>query len=290
MRIVELLELTGDRLQQAGIEEFQSEARLLLQESLGLTRSQLYLRLKEEVSPTAAAACEGVIRRRLQREPLAYILGKREFWSLDFQVGPGVLVPRPETEFLLTCVLDEIQGNKRPADLVLDLCTGSGVIATVLARELPCRVMAIDLSAEALVYAEKNIRQHGVHSRVQLVHGDLFAPLAPLALVDVLVSNPPYVDENELPRLAPEVRCWEPRQALAAGSKGMDCLVRIVDTAWQYLRPGGLLCCEIGADQEGDVLELFASQEQYTEATVRYDWADRPRVVMASRRPVPTAG
>ncbi len=282
MQVDQLRTFAVDALEKAGIEQAALEAELLLRHCLDLSRSDLFLRFHEPVSPQLEQRFRRLLRRRLAREPLQYITGSCEFWSLDFIVNPAVLIPRPETEFLLeqvlTCLSAEQDGNM----VFLDLCTGSGCIATVLAREFRrAAVIAVDLSLEALQVARDNVSRHGAADRVALVCGDLMTCFGPGAGFDCIVTNPPYVLAGELASLQPEVRDWEPHLALSGGENGLGCIGRICTQAATRLRPGGWLFMEIGADIEAPVLETFRSCGRYEDIQVLPDLAGLPRVLQA---------
>ncbi|MGI6657273.1 MAG: peptide chain release factor N(5)-glutamine methyltransferase [Desulfobulbus sp.] len=271
-------------LDRAGIPGAEIDARLLLQQVTGYSRSGLMLHGSETAARETVARYRRLLARRADREPVQYILGEQEFWSLDFVVSPSVLIPRPETEFVLEQALAACTGGG--VVRALDLGTGSGVIAVVLARELGCRVTAVDLSPAALMVAARNLARHGVAGRVHLVCGDLFAPLVPVARYDLLVSNPPYIVEAEIDRLEPEVSRAEPRLALDGGVDGLACIRRIAAAAHCYVRPGGWVFLEIGADQRETAARLFPVS-LYDAVGVIDDWAGRPRVVRARVRPSP---
>ncbi len=281
------------RLQRARIRSAESEVRLLLGACLGLSRSELILRHDQEIGPGDRKRFARMLRRRLAREPIDYIIGTREFWSLDFEVGPQVLIPRPETEFLLETLVSGVPSAERQArGTALDLCTGSGVIAVVLARELPrLKVVAVDSSPAALAVARRNIERHGVADRIDLVAADLFSALrttAGKAPFRFIVSNPPYVATAVLDTLQPEVRDYEPRQALDGGAHGLEIIFRIIAGAGEFLQPRGVLFMEIGADQRRQVLDRFGAgreRRMFEKVDVIADLAGRPRVLRAQKKP-----
>lgn len=283
MRVQQLLKNAADVLSGAGFDECRLEAELLLQGCLNVSRSRLFLLYDQQVDPEQEQLFNEFVFRRCRREPLQYILGCCEFWSLDFYVTPAVLIPRPETEFLLehmfsTLVLErDIPGLK-----VLDLCTGSGVIAVVLAREYNhAAVTAADYSPDALTLAQKNIARHGLAERINLICADLFTSFRIDQVFDVIVTNPPYVIAGDLPGLEPEVRDWEPELALSGGKSGMDIIEKICRDAVHHLKPGGWLFMEIGADLEEPVEYTFTSSGRYEQVRIVQDWAGRPRVLQA---------
>ena len=196
-----------------------------------------------ELSHEDAEAFHGTLERRIEGEPLSYITGHREFYGLDFVVTPDVLVPRQETEFLVEAVLGYARDRVGGALTIADIGTGSGAVAVALGCHLPnATVYATDVSQEALRVADENVRRHGLDGRVHLRHGDLFEALA--GPVDVVVSNPPYLSDDEVAELPPDVQ-REPTLALAAGVDGMEVLRRLILGAREYVKPGGLLALEI---------------------------------------------
>jgi len=285
MRIDELLADASRRLQQAGVENSQLDARLLFQHLSAMSRSELVLHGDRPVDQSMRRQYDRLVEQRGQRIPLQHLIGSQEFWSLDFIVSDAVLIPRPETEFLLERVLATCRGIA--VGRALDMCAGSGVIAVVLARELACPVTAVDLSPASLAIAAANVARHGVADRVDLVCSDLFAGLIPGQQYDLIVSNPPYIVDADIDGLEPEVARFEPRLALSGGATGLDCIARIVATAESFLRPGGWLFLEIGADQHDSVHALLTAPERrYSDVAVLNDWAGRARVARARYAPV----
>ena len=262
-----------------GIGSPRLDAELLLAHALGVERIRLYLDLERPLTPDELAVVRGLVRRRRAREPVAYILGTREFWGRRFAVTPAVLIPRPDTETLVEQALARIDG----ASDVVDLCTGSGCVAVTLACERPgARVSATDLSPEALEVARCNAGTHG--ASVRFLQGDLFAGAD--GPFDVVTANPPYVREDELDGLQPEVAIHEPRMALVGGATGLEVYERLVPDALERLRPGGHLLVEVGAGQAATVGELF-SGAGFADVEVHRDLAGHGRVV-AGRRPKKT--
>lgn len=275
-RVVDLLDAGQEHLT-GSVEQPRREAALLLGEVLGLAEAQLYARADDDVPEPAAVSYGQLVRRRADRVPIAYLLGRREFYGRDFAVDPRVLIPRPETEHLVEAALNRIGDGAR----VLDVGTGSGCIAVTVALERPgSRVVATDLSPGALAVAAANCRRHGVGDRVRLVRTDLLAALRP-GLFDVVVSNPPYIDVGEWPTLMPEIRDHEPPEALLAGD-GLDFFRRLL-AAGGFLRAGQRLLLEIGKGQLEAVREL-AERGGFEEEWVVADLAGIPRVVTLRRR------
>ncbi len=270
--------------QDPDIENPELDARLLVQHVTGLGRTELFLQGDRPVGREESDRLRQLLHRRLRREPLQYILGSCEFWSRTFLVSPAVLIPRPETEFLLEHVLSTLR--KAPvAGPVVDLCTGSGVIAVILSLEIGLPVTGVDISLDALAMARRNICLHGVEDRVSLVGGDLLSWCRPGAGIGCIVSNPPYVKADDIQTLQPEVRDWEPLLALSGGERGLDIIERIIRDGAGLLVPGGWLFLEIGADQGESVMELVAATAPggFEEVRVLADWAGRPRVLQARK-------
>jgi release factor glutamine methyltransferase len=286
MRIGDLLRLAIAELEAAGVYEAAPDATLLLGHCLGMSRTQLYLAAEEQVAEASERQFLELLKRRKLREPVAYILGEREFWSLPFQVTGDVLIPRPETEFLLETVVKAIREQGLHDGFILDLCCGSGVIAIVLALELRRRVIAADLSMAALRVARANARRHEVEDLIDFVQADLLTPFVQGNRFAMVVSNPPYVSTIEMQReLEPEVVRYEPGLALHGGEGGLEVIRRIRRDLPRVLCDDGVFFMEIGAGQGKAVREIFADcndQEGFF-APVRIlpDYAGRDRVVCA---------
>jgi release factor glutamine methyltransferase len=276
-----VLDWTVKKFTSAGISAARLEAQVLLAHALGCTRVQLYTGFDRPLAEAELTAARELIRRRLAGEPLAYLVGEQEFWSLGFRVTPDVLIPRRDTETVIEVVLDAVPD--RAATLrIADVATGSGVLAVTLARELEqARVVATDLSEAAAAVARDNAARLGVADRVEVRVGDLLAPLAG-EVFDILVSNPPYVRAAEIAGLAREVR-REPHLALDGGPDGLACLRRIISGAARHLAPGGLLALEHGFDQDADVRQLIDATGAFAPAQTRSDLGGNPRVTFARR-------
>ena len=271
------------RLIAAGIpsDEAELDARLLAQEVLGWDAARFLANTTEPVPDGFAAACQALVTRRAAREPLAYIVGRREFWNLSFEVTPAVLIPRPETELLVEAALERLQPGESAR--VADVCTGSGCIAVALAHERRAiEVTAVDLSSDALSVAERNATRHRVASRVHFARSDLLSTAA--GMFDLIVCNPPYVPATDYAALQPEVRVHEPREALVAGPDGLDVIRRLVREAPGRLVPGGALLFEFGFNQADDVSRLISSERGLTMDGLRRDLQGIPRLAIAHRR------
>jgi release factor glutamine methyltransferase len=281
-----LLQWTLDYLKQHGSQSPRLDAEVLLAHALGCRRIELYTAFEDLPGEEKRAMFRDLVRRRAEGAPVAYLVGHREFYSLDFRVGPAVLVPRPETELLVVTLLD--LAKARPADrppMIADVGTGSGIIAVAVAKHLlRCRVMAIDASPAALEIAAANAADHGVADRIELVRSDLFAALAKGRRFDFVVSNPPYVSTAEMEKLPREVKEFEPREALLAGPKGTEVIERLIAQAAERLCPGGHLLIEISPMIHDAVRALLASQPRLEIGPTVKDLARLPRVVQARRK------
>jgi release factor glutamine methyltransferase len=275
--VLQLLQTTADYFTKKGRETARLDSELLLCEVLKLDRVRLYCSFDKPVAQHELDAFRELVRRRGAGEPVAYILGRKEFYGLSFEVGPGVLVPRPETEHVVDQVLALIP--KEEQRRVLDVGTGSGAIAVAIARERPkAQVTASDISNEALTFARRNARQHGVEDRIEFMEGDLFADCH--GRFHVIVSNPPYIDPAEAGDLPGDVIGFEPQQALFAGERGLEIIRRLIESAPRALVSGGALVMEIGYRQATAVKELAQSFGRFSGILIVRDYADRDRVAV----------
>jgi release factor glutamine methyltransferase len=282
MKVRELYRLTAERLRLAGIDEALLESELLLRYFFGLNRVELHL-TDREATAAEQAGFAVLVERRLHRQPLAYIVGEQEFWSLPFTVSPAVLIPRPETELLIEAVLARIPEPTTFAGAILDLGSGSGVIPVVLARELlQARLFGVDISPAALVVAAENGRRHGVAERIVWLAGDWFAALASDRRFAFVVTNPPYVAELSRPGLQPEL-AFEPPGALFAGVDGLDDLRHLISQSPGFLLPGGWLIMEIGYDQGEAVEALLRAQPGLEAVEIIRDYAGLDRLAAARK-------
>jgi release factor glutamine methyltransferase len=273
-RARDVLESATKRLSAAGIASPRVDAEILLAHVLGMSRSQLRAELDRALAPDEQARLDGLVGRRSHREPLAYVLGEWGFRRLTLTVDRRVLVPRPETEIVVERCLALLDGVEQPR--VLDVGTGSGAIALAIADEHPgARVTALDASRDALAVARKNVERTGLD--VELVEVDLLEGL-PSGPWDLVVSNPPYVSRDDIDRLEPEVRDWEPRVALVGAGE----TEAIVSAATDALRPGGALVLEVADGDAGRVSSLLGALG-YRDVGVTPDLAERERVVEGRR-------
>ena len=284
MTLAERVSEAGRRLAAAGIDARDAafDAEVLARRALGWGRATYLARWREPAPPTFGDRFERLIARRCRREPVARITGRREFWGLDIEVTPAVLVPRPESELLVETALARL-GDRTARWAVADVGTGSGCLAIALARELPrARVAATDISPEALAVAQRNAARHGAADRVTFHQADLLDGLP--GPFDLIVSNPPYVPDAVIDTLAPEVSRHEPAAALRGGPDGLDTARRLVAAAAGRLRAGGWLVMEIGAGQSGDAADLARGAGMRTVA-VHPDLQGIPRAVVMQPDP-----
>ncbi|MGD9647540.1 MAG: peptide chain release factor N(5)-glutamine methyltransferase [Pirellulales bacterium] len=282
-----LLEWTTSFLKSHGSDTPRLDAELLLAEARGCQRIELYTSFVEEPSEPVRTTFRELVKRRAEGMPVAYLLGRREFYSLSFRVTPDVLIPRPETEFLLIALFDLVNaaGGQSAELSIADIGTGSGILAICTARELQAaRVVAADISPAALAVARENAAAHQVAERIEFVESDLLAKLAPERRFDYILSNPPYIKSSEMASLGPGVAEFEPRAALEAGPRGTEIIERVVATAAERLKPGGRLLCEISPQLADEVGQLVAAAGVFDEVKVIKDLAGLARVVQAKRK------
>jgi release factor glutamine methyltransferase len=254
--------------------------RLLAQHVLGWDTARFLISQADQPPDQFTDAFERLVDRRSQREPLAYITGVREFWGLEFEVSPAVLIPRPETELLVEVTLERWPVG---SDLrVADVCTGSGCVAVALAHDRPvCSILATDISASALELAARNAARHQVTACVQFLRTDLLEGVT--GTFDLIVANPPYVPDVNRTSLQQDVRNYEPALALFGGRGGLDLIVRLTAQAVPRLEPGGLLLFEFGDGQEEDIIEVIDRHRQLRLVDVRRDLQGLPRTVIVAR-------
>ena len=282
--ILKLLKWTTAYFTSHHIEQPRVAAEILLAHALGVGRVDLYIQYDRPVEPRELVVFKGLIQRRIQREPVAYIVGEKGFWSLDLKVTPDVLVPRPETEILVETALSIIPPATASKPFkVLDLGTGSGAIVLALARErLGHRFCAVDNSQRALAVAQDNARRYELEAAVTFLLGNWFDAVSDRHRhFDLIVSNPPYISSRDLERLPLEVSQYEPRAALDGGPDGLDAIRLIIEKAAVHMSPGGWLLFEIGYNQWASVERLMAASTSYADVTVMKDHSGFDRVVRA---------
>ncbi len=278
-----LLEWTTDYLKQNGSDSARLDAEVLLANARGCSRIELYTAFKDLAPENLRTQFRELIRRRSEGTPVAYLVGHREFYSLEFKVTPDVLIPRPESELLVVALLDFIKerDNGAPVNIV-DVGTGSGILAACVAVHAPqTRVTAVDISPAALAIAAENFAHHNVADRVNAVEGDLLSGFPAEPMFDFIVSNPPYVSEAEHAGLAPDVKDHEPLLALVSGPSGTEIIERLIAEAAERLQPGGRLLIELSPMIHSQVLALFAADGRYRDVDSIKDLARHPRVVTA---------
>jgi release factor glutamine methyltransferase len=274
---------TTDYLKRRGSESPRLDAEVMLAHVLDWPRVQLYTHFEEEVSETARGRFRELVRRRVDGTPVAYLVGRKEFYSLAFQVSSAVLIPRPESEFVVVEFLALIKD--RESIRAVDVGTGSGCLAVASASKHPgVRFVAIDISAEAVEVAQLNAARHKVADRVDFRLGNVLDSVAGEEPFDAIISNPPYIASDEIARLERGVRDYEPRTALDGGPDGLRIVSRLIAEAVPLLKPGGHLILEIGTDQEKAVRALIEAQPELQLAPTIHDHAKYPRVIRASRR------
>ena len=287
--ICELLKVSADYLKQKGIDSPRLSAEILLAHQLHLTRVKLYLQYDQPLTGQEVEGYRALIRRRLSREPIQYITGIQEFWSMEFIVSPSVLIPRPETEVLVEQAVSLGQENpnlQEKGASLLDLGTGCGALAVALAREFEkALIFATDISEEALRIARRNAESHGVKDRIDFRSGDLFMPFAAKgARFNLILSNPPYIPSETFETLSPEVRKYEPRSALDGREQGMVYITRILREAAGYLVPGGWILVEMDPEQTPKAIRVIQETGQFSEHRRIQDYSHRYRVVLARRK------
>jgi len=286
-----LIAVTIPFFEKRGVDSARLNAELLLAHCLGWKRIELYTRFENELSAEQVDGFRELVRRRGSREPLQHLLGRTEFYSLEFHCDRRALIPRHETEGVVEEALRLLDGVKAP--LVADIGTGTGCIAVSLAMAMSeAQVVATDVSLDALEVALKNVEAHGVAGRVRLLEGDLAAPLCAegyAGRIDLVACNPPYVARAEFERLQPEVRDFEPRIALNGGEDGLDFYRRLLRDVPRLLKAGGFAVFELADSASAEVRRL-ADECGWREVSVRDDLAGTPRVLSARWAPAPPAG
>ena len=278
-----VLEWTTNHLKKHGSDTPRLDAEILLAHARGCQRIHLYTQFDEPLSDAVRAQMRELVQRRSKAEPVAYLVGQREFFSLSFRVTRDVLIPRPDTETLVMEVLDGIKGQSGPK--ILDLCTGSGCVAIAIAKNNKVAQMtATDISSAAIAIARENAERHHVADRVEIVESDLFAAISSDSKFDVIAGNPPYIPSAEIDQLDAEVAKHEPRLALDGGADGLAVLRRIINEAPKFAVPNGLLLLEFTPEQAQVLEALLASHGGYEEISIRKDLAHRPRVLKARFR------
>ncbi|NIQ39821.1 MAG: peptide chain release factor N(5)-glutamine methyltransferase [Proteobacteria bacterium] len=284
--VLKVLDWTRKYLKEKGIARPRLESELLLSHILGFDRVGLYLKYDMVLSSSELKRFRGMIQRRVAGEPIQYIIGFQEFWSIPFKVGPQVLIPRPETEILVEEALRLIALEEWKNPLILEVGTGCGAVAISIAKSFhSARVVATEISWQALGLARENARAQSVTSQILFVLGDLlsFVKVAEKGTFDLIMSNPPYIREIDIDKLQPEIRDFEPREAINGGGDGLDFCRQLLVDAPQYLKDGGRLVLEIGADQGKDILSLSEQIGGFKDPRIVPDYSGKSRVLIAQK-------
>ncbi len=282
--IQKLLNWVTEYLAAKGIESARLSAELLLSHALGIKRIELYTQFDKQVPQQQLDKLHSLVKRAGLHEPVAYLTGKTEFYSLELDITADCLIPRPETELLVQRAIEFLR-TRSGIQYVCDLCTGSGCIAVAIAKNFPdARVTATDISAAALAVAARNVEKYRLKEQIQLLCGDLFEPVIQQLDVnqfDLIVCNPPYVSAAEYEILDKNVKEYEPESALLAGADGMDVYRRIIKKVDEFLKPGAALMLEIGYAQGPAVRDLLEQTGAFVEINIEKDPHDNDRVVTA---------
>lgn len=282
--IAETLKQASQQLRDGQVPNDLLDAQTLLAEALGKDRTYLIVNYNQQLSDELLAQYQSLTKRRAAGEPLQYITGHQEFFGLEFEVTPDVLIPRPETEIIIEETIRLVEQCKIAEPMIIDVGTGSGCIAVTLARELEnANVIACDISPAALSVARRNAIRHKLETRVEFVTSDLLKAVPETASADFILSNPPYVSSDELPQLQREVRDWEPHLALTDFADGLSFYRRLMDEAPARLKPGGYLICELGYTQSDSVLAM-ADRQIWEEPKLIDDLQSIPRTIVLRKQ------
>jgi len=274
-----ILDWTIQFLKDKGSATPRLDAEVLLAHARKCQRIQLYTQFDQPLTDPERTTMRELVKRRATHEPVAYLVGHREFFSLDFIVRPGVFIPRPDTEILVMTALDLLKDQTEPASL-LDLCTGSGCVPIAIAKNHPTvQVTAVEKDPAVAQVTQQNIDKHQLESRVSLRIGDLFEPLPGGSLFDMVTSNPPYVQQGEIAGLAPDIRDHEPHLALDGGADGLDVIRRLASQSKSFLKPGGWLLFELSPEQAPAGVEILKSEE-YSDVSVKNDLSGQARLIV----------
>ncbi len=282
--IQKLLNWTAEHFTEKGIDSPRLSAELLLSHVLELKRIELYTQFDKPVAKPQLDKLHDLVKRAGENEPVAYLIGRTEFYSLELDITRDCLIPRPETELLVERAIEFLR-TRSSKQFVCDLCTGSGCIAVAIAKNFPAAdIIATDICDAALSVAERNVEKYQLKERIKLLCGNLFDPVIPQLDVekfDLIVCNPPYVSDIEFEKLDKNVKDYEPKHALYAGTDGLDVYRRICEKAGQFLKPGAALILEIGYAQGQAVKELLEEAQCFEKITIEKDFHDNDRVVTA---------
>ena len=285
--IIKLLRWAAPYLESREIDSPRATGEILLAHALQCERIDLYLNYDQPLNDDELQTFKSLIQRRIRREPVAYILGLKEFWSLDFEVTRDVLIPRPETECLVEAALAMVSRTTLSQSWrILDLGTGSGAVIIALASEQPRhRYYALDRSIQAVRVAHRNARRHNLGEMIRFFAADWLSALnSKMSAFDMIVSNPPYIPSAVLKGLQPEIHDYEPLTALDGNDDGLECYNRILGAAHRFLTPGGVILLEIGHDQREDVRRIAADCGHYHNFGSRKDYAGHDRIVWMHKK------
>lgn len=280
--ILNVLNRTALDFKNKGLASPRLDAEVLLSDCLKTDRSGLYMNSERLIADEELTGVLSCVERRQKEEPVAYIVGRKEFWSLIFEVNSRVLVPRPETELLVEEVLKNCSDSGDRGINILEIGTGSGAISVAVASEFKkAHIVATDISAEAVKMARENAEKNGVANRISFICGNLFEAVS--GEFDIIISNPPYISAEEFKQLPPEVRDFEPKEALLAGPEGTEFHYKLITEGSRYLKCGGWLFMEMGAGQKDRVASMLRDSKTYDNIGFRADYAGIDRVVMAQK-------
>jgi release factor glutamine methyltransferase len=269
------------------IDNPRATAEILLAHAINAKRIDLYLRYDQPLNSVELNRFKTLIKRRTNREPVAYILGRKEFWSMDLEVNRTVLIPRPETECLVERALESLQADPKPeCKSVLELGTGSGAVVLALASENSRHsYLGTDVSIDAVRVARRNSMRHGMDAKIRFMVADWFEPFdAKSGIFDLIVSNPPYIKSGDLKRLQPEIHVYEPVAALDGAKDGLRCLRHIIQCAYRYLKPTGALLLEMGHDQQAPLKQIIDACGQYADVQFYKDYSGYDRIAFMRKR------
>jgi release factor glutamine methyltransferase len=283
MTVREILNETTRNFEHVGIPSARLDAEILLSFCLKRDRIDFLKTPNLQISKTQLTDFKKLVSRRLKWEPVAYITKRKEFWSFSLEVNKDVLIPRPDTEVIIEETLSVCEKQALDKPRILDIGTGSGAIALAFAKELPrARIVATDISPAALTIAKKNTRNLGLAKHIEFLHGDLFEPVE--GIFDIIVSNPPYIADQEYQKLPPGVKDYEPKEALWAGQTGVEFYEKLIYQSKNHLNKNGWLLLEIGAKQEASVRKIMENCEYYENIDIRKDYAGLPRVIKGRKK------
>jgi release factor glutamine methyltransferase len=281
-----LLNWTTEYLAKKGIDSPRLSAELLLGAVLGMKRIELYTRFDEVVDEDKRGRLRELVKRAGEHEPVAYLVGRTEFYSLEFEISRECMIPRPETELLVERAIEFLRGRDGE-QYVCDLCTGCGCIAAAIAKNFTlCKIIATDISDAALEAASRNVAKHRIEGRVKLLRGDLFDAIVPeldVVRFDLVVCNPPYVSAGEIEMLEKSVRDYEPREAIYGGADGLDVYRRIIGRVSDFLKADGAIMLEIGYAQGQAVRGLLEESGVFEEIRIEKDLSNNDRIATAKK-------